>query len=198
MSPDLIHWKHLPIALSPTADSFDSYGTFTGSVLPDGEGASVIYTGVTKVPAEEEAIRNEGLWEVQCIATSTDADLRTWHKLATPVIERPPLGLKITGFRDPGSWKDGDAWYVGVGSGFSKIGGLCCSIVRRMPANGSTFTLSRREHGTESTLQIRSPVVRCGSALTSFRYKRTEKIQAKLRGPPHRATYWVCLWLPYA
>src|SRR5271166_1953251 len=34
VSPDLIHWKHLPIALAPTADSFDSFGIFTGSVLP--------------------------------------------------------------------------------------------------------------------------------------------------------------------
>lgn len=123
MSPDLTHWRHLPIALSPTADSFDSYGTFTGSVLPGDEGASVIYTGVTKVPTEQETIRNEGLREVQCIATSTDADLRSWHKLDKPVIEGPPPGVKITGFRDPFSWKDGDTWYIGVGSGFPKIGG---------------------------------------------------------------------------
>jgi len=123
MSPDLLHWNHLPIALSRTPGSFDAYGTFTGSVLPGGEGASVIYTGVTKVPTEQETIRNEGLREVQCIATSMDADLRTWHKLDKPVIDGPPPGVKITGFRDPFSWKEGDTWYIGVGSGFSRIGG---------------------------------------------------------------------------
>jgi beta-fructofuranosidase len=123
MSSDLIHWSHLPIALSRTSGSFDAYGTFTGSVLPSGEGASVIYTGVTKVPAEQETIRNEGLREVQCIATSTDEDLGTWHKLDHPVIEGPPPGMKVTGFRDPFSWKDGDTWFIGVGSGFSQIGG---------------------------------------------------------------------------
>ena len=80
-SPDMVHWTHLPIALTRTPGSFDSYGTFTGSVLPTSEGASVIYTGVTRVPVEHETIRNEGLREVQCIATSVDADLRTWHKL---------------------------------------------------------------------------------------------------------------------
>jgi len=57
MSPDMVHWKHLPIALSRTPGSFDAYGTFTGSVLPSGEGASVVYTGVTKVPTEQETIR---------------------------------------------------------------------------------------------------------------------------------------------
>jgi beta-fructofuranosidase len=113
----------MPIALSPTANSFDSYGTFTGSVLPHGEGAQVIYTGVTKVPREQETIRNEGLREVQCIATSSDADLKTWHKLGQPVIEGPPPGMKVTGFRDPFCWKDGGTWYIGVGTGFSQIGG---------------------------------------------------------------------------
>ncbi|MEA2543525.1 MAG: beta-fructofuranosidase, partial [Acidobacteriaceae bacterium] len=34
VSPDLIHWKHLPVALSPTPGSYDAYGCFTGSVLP--------------------------------------------------------------------------------------------------------------------------------------------------------------------
>ena len=123
ISPDLVHWKHMPIALSPSANSYDSYGTFTGSVLPGGEGANVIFTGVTKVPTEQETIRNEGLQEVQCIATSMDDELRTWHKLDKPVIETPPSGMKVTGFRDPFSWKDGDTWYVGVGSGFPQIGG---------------------------------------------------------------------------
>jgi beta-fructofuranosidase len=123
MSPDLIHWKHLPIALAPTPDSYDSYGTFTGSILPGTQDASVIYTGVTRVPAAQETIRNEGLREVQCIATSNDADLRSWKKLDKPVIDGPPPGLAVTGFRDPFSWKDGDTWYIGVGSGFSQLGG---------------------------------------------------------------------------
>ncbi len=91
-SSDLIHWQHMPKALTPTENSYDSYGTFTGSVLPGGEGASIIYTGVTKVSKEQETIRNEGLREVQCIATSMDRDLRTWRKRDRPVIEAPPRG----------------------------------------------------------------------------------------------------------
>jgi len=123
ISPDMVHWHHLPIALSRTPGSFDAYGTFTGSVLPTSDGASVVYTGVTKVPSEQETIRNEGLREVQCIATSTDPDLKTWNKVAQPIIEGPPAGMKVVGFRDPFSWKEENAWFIGVGSGFSKIGG---------------------------------------------------------------------------
>lgn len=121
-SADLVHWDHLPFALSPTPGFFDAYGCFTGSVLPDTDVPSVIYAAVTKVPREQETIRAEGLREVQCIATSTDPDLRTWHKLDQPVID-PPRDIKIVGFRDPFAWKENDTWYVGVGSGFPQVGG---------------------------------------------------------------------------
>ena len=121
VSPDLIHWKHLPIALSPTPGSYDAFGCFTGSVLPGAEVPTILYTGVTK--SSTETIRGEGLREVQCLATSTDADLRTWKKLDKPVLEGPPPGLQVTGFRDPCPWKDGDRWYMVVGSGFTKVGG---------------------------------------------------------------------------
>src|SRR5271167_388121 len=54
LSPDLIHWKHLPVALSPTPGSYDAYGCFTGSALPGGEAATILYTGVTKSSVELE------------------------------------------------------------------------------------------------------------------------------------------------
>jgi beta-fructofuranosidase len=124
ISPDLVHWTHMPIALTPSEGGYDSYGTFTGGVLPGtGDEATIIYTGVTKVPKEQETIRNEGLREVQCIAVSPDKDLRSFDKLPRPVIDGPPAGMKVTGFRDPFGWKDGDTWYVGVGSGFNGVGG---------------------------------------------------------------------------
>ena len=123
MSNDLVHWTHMPIALSPTDGGYDSYGTFTGGVLPGGEGASIVYTGVTKVPRDQETIRAEGLREAQCVATSMDDDLRVWKKRDRPVIPSPPPGLRVTGFRDPMSWKDGDTWYMAIGSGFPQKGG---------------------------------------------------------------------------
>ncbi len=122
-SPDLIHWKHLPVALAPTPGSFDSFGIFTGSALPGMPVATVLYTGVSKTSPEFETIRGEGTREVQCLATSADPHLKTWSKLDKPVLDGPPPGLKVTGFRDPCPWKDGDTWYLIVGSGFDKVGG---------------------------------------------------------------------------
>jgi beta-fructofuranosidase len=121
VSPDLIHWKHMPVAIAPTPGSFDAAGIFTGSVLPEMDVPTVLYTGVTE--SREATIRGGTLREVQCLATSTDPDLRTWKKLDKPVIAAPPAGLQVTGFRDPCPWKDGDNWYLIVGSGFEKVGG---------------------------------------------------------------------------
>ena len=39
------------------------------------------------------------------------------------MLATPPTGLHVTGFRDPCPWKDGDAWYMVVGSGLNQVGG---------------------------------------------------------------------------
>ena len=157
MSPDLIHWKHMPIALTRTAGGYDSYGTFTGGVLPGtGDTGTIIYTGVTKVPREQETIRNEGLREVQCIATAAGKDLGRFEKLPQPVIDGPPAGMKVTGFRDPFGWKDGDTWYVGVGSGFNKVGGALL-LYRSKDARAFEYVHALAE-GTWNGLDLSNPV----------------------------------------
>src|SRR5882762_9466245 len=46
VSPDMIHWKHLPIALAPTPGWDDADGCFTGSAVDDHGTATFLYTGV--------------------------------------------------------------------------------------------------------------------------------------------------------
>src|SRR5438552_388382 len=36
----------------------------------------------------------------------------------------PPLGLKVVGWRDPAPWKEGDTWYMVIGSGEVGRGGM--------------------------------------------------------------------------
>src|SRR5882672_6191727 len=45
VSPDMIHWRHLPIALAPTPGWADAEGCFTGSAVDDHGIATFIYTG---------------------------------------------------------------------------------------------------------------------------------------------------------
>jgi len=123
MSPDMVHWKHLPIALAPTPGGPDQSGCFSGSAVISHRAAAVLYTGVEPAPPGQATLRDVNLRESQCLATSQDQQLRSWQKLPKPVIAAPPSGLEVTGFRDPCLWKDGDIWYLGLGSGFFKQGG---------------------------------------------------------------------------
>lgn len=124
ISPDMIHWKHMPVALAPTPGSADQDGCFTGSAVDDDGTATFIYTGVRSVSPEEATLRDgaHNFLEVQCLATSRDNDLRNWKKLPAPVL-KPPRDPDITGFRDPCLWRDGKTWFMGVGSGQKHQGG---------------------------------------------------------------------------
>lgn len=125
-SPDMIHWQHEPIALSPTPGGPDRDGVFSGSAVLDNGNPTVIYTGVAPPSSAAEATLRDGVhtWrETQCLAVAQDDDLRTWKKLPEPVIVAPPVGLAVTGFRDPYVWREGNLWMLILGSGFPHKGG---------------------------------------------------------------------------
>jgi len=124
-SPDMLHWKHESVAIAPTPGSYDRDGVFSGSAVLDGDTPTVIYTGVLPPDSPAEITLDDGQhkWrEVQCLATSKDSDLRTWQKLPEPIIAGPP-DLSVTGFRDPGVWREGNDWLLTLGSGIKGKGG---------------------------------------------------------------------------
>lgn len=124
-SPDMFHWEHQPIALSPTPGGPDQNGVFSGSAVLDNGTPTVIYTGVAPPSGNNATLRDGShTWrETQCLAVAEDEDLRTWKKLTTPVIASPPSGLDVTGFRDPALWREGDKWMLILGSGIRGRGG---------------------------------------------------------------------------
>ncbi|HWZ25662.1 MAG TPA: glycoside hydrolase family 32 protein [Verrucomicrobiae bacterium] len=124
VSEDMIHWRHLPIALAPTSGWDDADGCFTGSAVDDHGTATILYTGVKSVAKERATLRDghNNFREVQCLATSTDPQLRTWTKWKPPVIQ-PPNDPTLAGFRDPFLWRQGDDWILGVASGHFRKGG---------------------------------------------------------------------------
>ncbi len=110
-STDLVHWTHLPTALTPTPDSPDADGCFSGCAVDDNGVPTIIYSG------------HRGTQQRPCIATGTD-DLLIWQKYpGNPVIGEPPPDLEIVEFRDHCAWKDGDTWFQVIGSGINKVGG---------------------------------------------------------------------------
>jgi beta-fructofuranosidase len=125
-SPDLIHWHHEPIALSPTPGGPDQDGVFSGSAVLDGNRPTMIYTGVGPLQSDSDATLRDGVhtWrETQCLAVAQDDDLRSWKKFPEPVIAAPPSGLVVTGFRDPYVWRENGQWMLILGSGIRGKGG---------------------------------------------------------------------------
>jgi beta-fructofuranosidase len=125
LSPDMVHWRHLPVALAPTPGGPDAQGCFTGTAAVDDGSVSILYTGVRAAPLQEATIKDTAhpLRESQCLTVAADPDLKTWIKTPTPVIAAPPPGLAVNGFRDPSPWRQGDWWYLVAASGIANQGG---------------------------------------------------------------------------
>jgi beta-fructofuranosidase len=146
VSPDLVHWTHLPIALAPTPGGPDAAGCWSGCAVGDAGSPTLIYTGVVK-----DAGHQAGYRQTQCLAVSDD-DLRTWRKdPRNPVIPTPPAeyDVKVTAFRDPYVWREEDGWACVVGSGIEGVGGHILLYhspdLRRWDYVGLLYSRSGRE-----------------------------------------------------
>ncbi|MDW5266017.1 MULTISPECIES: glycoside hydrolase family 32 protein [Acidobacteriaceae] len=131
ISQDMIHWTHLPIAFIPTSSGQDAYGCFSGSAIAVGNRVYVVYTGTVLSTLDKATIRDgeNKIQESQCLAWSDDSRLIHWTKEPKAIVPLAPPGMQITGFRDPSAWKQGDWYYMTVGSGVAKVGG--CVLLYR-------------------------------------------------------------------
>lgn len=104
-SPDLINWKETEVAIWPNP-GWESVGNWSGHLVVDNSNiAHIIYTGVDGVKA---AIGE---------ATST-GDLLHWNKNnSNPLIPNSPVAWPNNDFRDPYVFREGNTWYMLVGSG---------------------------------------------------------------------------------
>jgi sucrose-6-phosphate hydrolase SacC (GH32 family) len=133
VSNDLLHWTHLPVAL--TADhSYDCGGEFSGSatLVPAGSG------GGAQTPVLSVSVACDK-WVLLAVpaASSRGADplIQNWTKSGVipfsgsrfdgPVFDAP--AYSTGGFRDPSTaWKGSDGvWRMAAGCGDNKNGGPC-------------------------------------------------------------------------
>ena len=136
VSPDMLHWTHLPLALEPTTGGPDAFGCFSGSAIAVGKRVYFVYTGVVESTPDKATIRDgsDKLQESQCLAFSDDPNLIRWTKVPKPIVPLPPEGMAITGFRDPSAWRQDDTYYMTVGSGVARVGG-CVLLYRSKDLN---------------------------------------------------------------
>jgi beta-fructofuranosidase len=129
ISSDLVHWRNLGIALAPTPGGPDKNGCWTGSAVVVNGVPTLVYTGATWSAESERAERQNGFTpERQMVAVAedpNDVNLIQWTKIPeNPVLASPPPGLRASGWRDPSLWKEGDTWYMVIGSGEVGKGGM--------------------------------------------------------------------------
>ncbi|MFJ8632236.1 glycoside hydrolase family 32 protein [Streptomyces sp. NPDC093568] len=110
-SPDLVHWEHHPIALTPTPGGPDEAGCWSGCVVDDDGVPTAVYTGVDR--------HHTGLGSI-CLARALmpeDETLTDWRPLPKPVVTGPPPGLDVVMFRDPFVFRGHGRRWALVGAG---------------------------------------------------------------------------------
>lgn len=111
VSRDLVNWEVLPDALSPSdSPAFDSWTTWTGSVVQDDSGLWwMFYTGTSREDSGEE----------QKIGAATSPDLMTWTKVSKDALVAPDSqwyekldfnSWHDEAWRDPFVFKSDDHW----------------------------------------------------------------------------------------
>jgi sucrose-6-phosphate hydrolase SacC (GH32 family) len=108
-SPDLYRWTEMPVALSPEPGP-DAEGCWSGSVIDHDGKLALIYTG------------GDGHRASICLAHSSDGIHFTKFP-GNPIIPEPPQGMNCPEFRDPFVWREGDAYYLIIGSAVKGVGG---------------------------------------------------------------------------
>lgn len=107
-SRDLLHWEHLPVALTPGDTGPDTFGCWSGCIVDVRPEARLLYT----------AVRLEGETRVATICQARSTDRANWVKDPSgPLIAGPPDGIVADLFRDPFVWREDGEWHMVVGGG---------------------------------------------------------------------------------
>ena len=110
VSSDLIHWRHMPVAVAPT-DNYDKNGVLSGTAIVKDGLLYLIYSGNYDTNGHK----------VQMVNLAMSKDGINFVKSANnPVVLKPPAirGLKVSNehFRDPFVWKHDNNFYVLIGT----------------------------------------------------------------------------------
>ncbi|OWZ17970.1 Glycoside hydrolase [Phytophthora megakarya] len=100
VSKDQVTWEDYPNSLRPFEDKWDYLGAFSGSAMGNAISGkrTAFYTGVTALPIHWT---KKYLFGEHVVYATTDDGGKTWQKGSEPLIELPPEGLNVTGWRDP-------------------------------------------------------------------------------------------------
>lgn len=128
ISDDLIHWRHLGIALYPTKE-YDRNGIFSGSAIENDGKMQLFYTAVKYLKEDPENIHGavDGCcMQSQATICSEDGftfDNRNGKEQIIPPITDENIG-DLWDCRDPKVWKENGHYYMCLGSTFRHSTGV--------------------------------------------------------------------------
>lgn len=113
VSPDMVHWREVPIAMAPEDDTLAPDGIWSGSASHAADGTPVLFFTAGN---DSAAIRERTGLAVP--KDSTDPDLLAWDKHPVPVTLPEPGAISGGNFRDPFVFRDEQrgSWFQLVGT----------------------------------------------------------------------------------
>jgi sucrose-6-phosphate hydrolase SacC (GH32 family) len=113
VSPDLVHWRELPMALAPEDGELAPDGIWSGSASYAADGTPALFFTAGN---DSAAIRERTGLAVP--KDSNDPDLVTWKEHPAPVTLPEPGAISGGNFRDPFVFRDAQrgSWFQLVGS----------------------------------------------------------------------------------
>lgn len=111
VSKDLVKWEHLKIALAPDS-SMDDWGCFSGSSIVKDNKLYLFYTGCHE-DGKDNIVQTQGI----AVSENQRAETFTKYEL-NPIIgiDQIPDNASKKDFRDPKVFKQGDSYYMLLGS----------------------------------------------------------------------------------
>jgi sucrose-6-phosphate hydrolase SacC (GH32 family) len=154
VSPDMVNWRELPIALAPEDDGLATDGVWSGSATYAADGTPVLF-----FTAGNDNARPNQRTGMATPADLSDPDLVRWTKYPTPVTQQPQGQGRFGEFRDPFVFRDGERWFQLVGS--SLPGGSGTALVfestdlRNWTSRGPLFSINAKGFtGMEATWEL--------------------------------------------
>ncbi len=163
VSTDMVNWKPVKEAITPTADSIVPDGVWSGAATLDKNGVPLLFftAGNDNFGATAGLISNQNIG-VAYPADLNDKELTDWvicDELA--IIQKAGHGRRGE-FRDPFIWKEGDTWCMLVCTGSTASGGGSAILY-------TTDTLELQSDGTVAqNWQYKGPIYEMKNQPTKY------------------------------
>jgi sucrose-6-phosphate hydrolase SacC (GH32 family) len=156
VSPDMVHWRELPIALAPEDDGLATDGIWSGSATYAADGSPVLFFTAGNDTAKPN--QRTGMATPHDLR---DPDLVRWDKYPTPVTLQKEGQGRYGEFRDPFVFRDGarQRWFQLVGSSLPGRSGTALvyesTDLRNWTPRGPLFSIdASRFPGFDATWEL--------------------------------------------